>query len=117
MATIDSLLSDLALVEGQAGNESKHNEAMELVSVLLRKSIVDKDLTAAPGSPAVRAAYIVAAGATGTWATHDNEIAIWSSSGSGMWKYVTPNEGLCVWADDENLFYTWNGAAWVNVPI
>lgn len=42
--------------------------------------ILDRTLTAPPGSPAAGAAYIPAATATGAWAGKEDQIAIWSGS-------------------------------------
>lgn len=42
--------------------------------------ILDRTLTAPPGSPPAGGAYIPAATATGAWAGKENQIAIWSGS-------------------------------------
>lgn len=39
------------------------------LSALAQLSVIDKDLTVAPGSPSNGDIYIVGQGATGTWAT------------------------------------------------
>lgn len=74
------------------------------------RSVLDKDLTAPPGSPTLGAAYIVAAAATGAWATHDGEIAIYSSRG---WVFKAEKKGLLILVEDENSYYHYSAAsAW-----
>lgn len=75
-------------------------------------SVFDRDLTAPPGSPTTGDRYIVAAGATGAWATHDNKIAEWDGA---AWVFTTPNEGYSVRVEDENLQLVHNGTAWVGL--
>lgn len=72
--------------------------------------IEDKDLTAPPGTPVAGKRYIVGAGATGAWATHDGKIAIYTGS---SWLFATPTKGWEAYALDENAMYRHNGTAWV----
>lgn len=74
------------------------------------RSVLDKDLTAPPGSPTLGSAYIVGAAATGAWSTHDGEIAIYSSRG---WVFKAEKKGLLVLVEDENSYYHYSAAsAW-----
>ena len=73
-------------------------------------SIFDRDLASAPGGPAVADRYIVAAGASGVWAGHDDDIATWSGT---AWIFTTPTLGMIVGVDDEVRTVRWNGSAWV----
>lgn len=73
-------------------------------------SVIDRDLTAPPGSPSAGDRYLVATGATGDWLGHDNEIAEWTGS---SWTFTTPNEGFCTWVEDENVQITYNGTQWI----
>lgn len=74
-----------------------------------QESVLDKDLTAPPGSPATGDRYIIAAGATGAWATHDGEITEWNGT---AWEFIDPNEGYATRVEDENRIYIHDGAAW-----
>jgi len=73
-------------------------------------SVIDRDLTAPPGGELTGDRYIVAAGATGTWATHDNEIAEWNGSG---YDFTVPTLNMYTPVDDEARIVRWNGSAWV----
>jgi hypothetical protein len=98
------------LTEGQVAPETTVNEQIRWMEQGAHAfSIKDKDLTAAPGAPADGDAYIVAAGATGTWSGKDGKIAFRMSTG---WLYITPKEGMIAWAQDEDAPYYYTGAAW-----
>lgn len=77
-----------------------------------RATVKDRDLTSPPGSPSVEAAYLIATGSTGAWAGHDGDIAYYFGS---CWHFFTPWEGMQIWIDDENLFSTYTGTAWVDM--
>ncbi len=72
-------------------------------------SVFDRDLASAPGGPAINDRYIVAAGATGVWAAHDDDIATWNGS---AWVFTVPTLGMIVGVDDEVRTVRWNGSAW-----
>jgi hypothetical protein len=71
--------------------------------------VLDKDLTAPPGSPGVGDRYIVASVATGDWATHEDDIAEWNGV---AWIFSTPAVGWAVYVTDEKEAYFFDGTAW-----
>lgn len=109
MATTDHL--GITLVEqSQSQKEVTVNTALAMLDAMLNTGVIDKDLTAPPGSPASGDLYIVASGATGAWAGKDNQIAWYN----GAWKFIAPAEGLTFWVKDEDKLYSWNGTAWAS---
>jgi hypothetical protein len=72
-------------------------------------NVIDKDLTAPPGSPSTGDTYIPAATASGAWAGHEDDIAEYDGSD---WAFGTPSEGASVWVEDEDKFYVYGGASW-----
>lgn len=73
--------------------------------------VIDRDLTAPPGSSTTGNTYIVAAGATGDWAGQVNNLVIWNGS---SWTFYTPSTGWVANIQDEgNLIVEFNGSAWV----
>lgn len=98
------------ILAAQSQKHVTHNEALRALDALVQLAVVDKDLTAAPGSPAEGARYIVAAGSTGVWSGHAGKIAAWQD---GAWAYYAPREGWVAWVADEDLAYAYNGSAWV----
>ncbi len=98
------------LTDGMGSPELAINQNF-LINDVLSRGILDKHLTAPPGSPANGDAYIPAATATGVWATHEDEIAYWFDE-VGLWKYIVPVEGVEVPVADDNNRVKFNGATW-----
>lgn len=100
------------LPTGQNASPETMNEALRYAEQGANRFVVkDKDLTSAPGSPADGDAYIVGTGATGTWSTHDGQIAFYEST---AWVYVTPKEGDVAEPIDEDILYRYSGSAWAS---
>lgn len=79
-----------------------------------RDAVLDKDLTQPPASPSQGDRYIVAPGATGDWAGHDNDIAEWNGS---SWDFYTPEVGWITYVIDEEVDYQFNSSnQWVGSP-
>lgn len=110
----------------QANAEVTHNEAVVLLQALAN-GVIDKDLTAPPGSPTDGDAYIVASGATGAWNGWDDHIAV---RYNGAWYFIpgyddsnvqitigARQEGLRVWVRDENQYYVWDGSSWNTIGV
>ncbi|MFB3882862.1 MAG: DUF2793 domain-containing protein [Armatimonadota bacterium] len=74
-----------------------------------QRQVLDKDLSAPPGSPAEGDRYIVGASPTGAWAGHATHIAWYDGA---AWQFDSPEEGWFVYLADENKFYLFNGTAW-----
>jgi len=64
--------------------------------------VLDKDLTVPPGSPAAGDAYFVATAATGAWAGHDRDQAVYGARG---WTFREVDEGHMLYVADEASFY------------
>lgn len=69
--------------------------------------VLDKDLTAPPGSPAEGDSYYIATAATGDWAGKDGLVAIFGAHG---WHYRTPGEGDQFYVADEPAYYHLNAS-------
>ncbi len=86
---------------GESGWNAEMDSNLLLLSRLATPNlyVLDRTLTAPPGSPATGAAYIPAASATGAWAGKENQIAIWSGSAwvfypaTTGWLAVVTSEG------------------------
>lgn len=59
-------------------------------------SVISTVTTAPPGSPADGDRYFVPTGATGAWAGHEGQIAIWNAE-TGEWDYELPDPGTVVY--------------------
>lgn len=93
------------------------NRNLRILDALANMRVLDKDLTAPPGSPDAGAAYIVATGATGAWAGQDGKLAIWEAGDdlvAPAWFFVTPKSGWRTYVVDEDERYQY-GTAWTLV--
>ncbi len=70
-----------------------------------QESVKDKDLNTPPGSPSTGDRYIIAAGGTGLWTGHDEEIAEWTGT---VWQFTQPTEGTVTFVEDEDTMYLYD---------
>jgi hypothetical protein len=98
------------ILAAQAQKHVTHNEALRLLDGLVQLSVLDRDLTAPPGSPADGDRYIVGSGATGDWAGWDLNVALWTD---GAWLRLPPRTGWRAWVEDEGLLLVYDGAGWI----
>ncbi|MCA8901938.1 MAG: DUF2793 domain-containing protein [Hyphomonas sp.] len=101
------------LLPNQAQKHVTHNEALRQLDALVQLAVQDRDLAAPPGAPEEGQCWLVAAGATGDWAGHEDEIAAWQD---GAWTFLAPGEGWLAWVLDEALLCVWSGTAWTAAP-
>ena len=103
------------ILAAQAQKHITHNEALRLLDAMVQLSVLDRDLTAPPASPADGDRYIVAPAATGLWAGWDLNVTTWVD---GVWMRLVPRPGWLAWIADEANFAVWTGTIWklVGVP-
>lgn len=97
------------IMAAQAQKHVTHNEALRALDTVVQLMVLDKDLSAPPGSPADGARYIVAASPTGDWSGQAGKVAAYQD---GAWAFYAPREGWLAWAADEDALYVWTGSAW-----
>ena len=102
------------ILAAQAQKHVTHNEALRLLDAMVQLSVLDRDLTAPPVSPADGDRYIVASGATGLWTGWDLNVTTWVD---GVWMRLVPRLGWLAWIADEATFFVWNGSAWESVGV
>jgi hypothetical protein len=106
--------ANLALAYLEAAQSQKHvtvNDALSGLDVLVQLAVLDRDLTAPPGSPVEGDRYLVATGATGTWVGQAGKIAAWQA---GAWMFRTPRNGWKAWVADEGAFVFYDAGAWTH---
>jgi hypothetical protein len=81
---------------------SYDSQRYKLDDLSLPYSVLDKDLTAPPVSPAVGDTYLIYGSPTGDWAGKSGYITRYCSRG---WEFVLPPIGFRVLVEDENSFY------------
>lgn len=111
-------LPNAGITAGYLANESgwtaTMNKNLRTIDALLQSVVVDKDLTAPPGSPTAGAMWIVGPAATGAWSGQATKLAIWQVGDdiTSAWLFITPKEGFLVYVLDEDTHYRFDGAAW-----
>jgi hypothetical protein len=98
------------ILAAQAQKHVTHNEALRILDGLVQLSVLDRDLTAPPGSPADGDRYIVGSGATGDWAGWNLNVALWTD---GAWLRLPPRTGWRAWVQDEGLLLVYDGSSWI----
>jgi hypothetical protein len=104
------------ILASQAQKHVTHNEALRLLDAMVQLSVLDRNRTTPPASPADGDRHIVASGATGLWAGWDLNVAFWVD---GVWMRLVPRPGWLAWIVAEQAFVVWNGTAWdfVGEPV
>ena len=74
--------------------------------------VIDRDLTAPPGSPVFNQVYLIAASPTGAWNGKAGQLTQWDGA---QWIFLVPVEGDQARILDENLNLYYDGAAWQNI--
>jgi hypothetical protein len=93
----------------QAQKHVTVNEALTRLDALVQLSVINRTLTAPPGSPQEGDRHIIASGATGAWLNKDLNVAAWQN---GAWTFLVPRTGWTVWVEADNALYTWTGSTW-----
>lgn len=100
------------IMAAQSQKHVTHNEALRKLDTIVQLTVVDRDLSSPPTSPAEGDRFIVGPSASGTWASHADHVAVWQD---GAWEFHVPIEGWLAWVADENSLVGYDGGAWVAV--
>lgn len=97
--------------EGESGwKPEMDTNLLKISRLVLGGGVLDRDLTAPPGSPSTGDAYIVGPSATGAWASQDDNIAVYDGS---TWVFYTPASGFGVFIADEDVWSVYKtGSGW-----
>lgn len=93
----------------QAQKHVTHNEAIRALDSVVQLSVLDRDLTSPPASPAEGDRYIVGASASGGWSGQSGRVAAWQD---GAWSFRQPRLGWMAWVVDEDQICVYDGATW-----
>lgn len=74
--------------------------------------VIDRDLTAPPGSESDGDRYIVGASATGDWSGQDGKIAHFNTGND--WTFISPFEGMITWLEDEGKAIVYTSSEWTD---
>lgn len=96
------------ILPGQAQKEAFHNEALAAIDGLLHPA-AEGFAAIPPAHPESGQAWLVAAGAGGAWAGHDQALAVATDGG---WRFHPPRVGMAIWDSSAGLVRRWTGTAW-----
>lgn len=95
---------------GESGwNTGMDANLLKIARAGVHLSVKDRDLATPPGSPAAGDTYIVAASATGAWATKEKNVAVWDGA---AWQFYAPSTGWVAFVEDEAKLSAYYSSAW-----
>ena len=109
MANTTGRLSLPYIMQSQSQKEVTHNQALNILDVLIQAVVLDIAVNTPPGSPTLSDCYIVGSSPTGAWSGKANYIA---QAIDGGWYFVAPFKRLKLWVESLDLEYYYDGAAW-----
>lgn len=102
-------LSLPCLMAGQAMKHITHNEALVSLDSLVQLAVTGHESGEPPAAPAEAARYIVGVPATGDWAGHEHEVAVWLDN---AWRFHAPVSGWLAWSAGSQSLQVFDGNAW-----
>lgn len=109
--TTDSTTADDGLTCLVSGNGLRYH--IEDAAALSLNSILSFE-TSPPGTPTVGDAHIVGTGATGDFAGHDDDMAVYTRRG---WVFAGPEMGLTVYNEDDAANWQYTDAGWTGFAV
>jgi hypothetical protein len=95
------------LVASQAQKEVTHNEALEIIDVLLHAFALAIENTP-PDVPEKNDCYIIGTEPQGEWENYSNALAYYTTG----WNFIEATEGMTVWVRSTRCHYTYDGTSW-----
>lgn len=96
----------------QAQKHVTHNEAIDLLDMIVQLTVQDFDATTPPGSALEGQAWALGASPTGAWAGMGGQIASWRGGG---WLFMAPNTGWQAWGITAGALRVYTGSTWQDV--
>lgn len=97
------------LAPGQAQKELFHNEALQLLDIMVAGAVEDGPINEPPSNPASGECYLLDREPTGAWAGFPQHVASYSEAG---WRFIPPTPGLSVFVKATSIVATFVSGAW-----
>lgn len=94
---------------GESGWHTGMDQNLKRLGAVVGLSVIDRDLTTPPASPADGDRYIIPSGATGVWAGKTDQIAVRIA---GVWEYHAPKVGWLCYIEDEGVLSVYETTGW-----
>lgn len=112
MSEISPRLALPFLAPSQAQKHVIHNEALELLDVMVQTVITTFDADTPPAEPDPQAIYAIGSTPMGEWAGAAGHLARWADTG---WIIIAPRPGWIAWGADGRGLVEWTGSSWARV--
>lgn len=109
MSELSPNLSLPLIQAAQAQKHVTHNEAVELLDLIVQLTVQDFDATTPPALALEGQSWALAASPTGAWTGQSGTIASWRGGG---WIFVTPQTGWQAWGVIPAQMRVYTGSAW-----
>lgn len=109
MADKSPILGIAYMVASQGGKEITFNDMVNIVELLIDRTVKSITVTTPPASPNEGDAYIIPSGATGAWSSEVGQIAQYIG---GAWVYYTARIGWLFYVVSESKYFKWGGSSW-----
>lgn len=109
MSELSPSLSLPLIQPAQAQKHVTHNEAVELLDMIVQLTVQALDETVPPAAPQDGQTWGVGAGATAAWTGQDGALA---SFRGGGWLFVTPQDGWRAWSVADGAARVYSGGGW-----
>lgn len=100
------------IMPSQAQKHVTHNEAIELLDMIVQLTLEESNAVTPLPSPSEGQAWALSAAPTGDWAGQAGMIATWRGGG---WLFVTPKEGWMAWVKDDAELQVYTGSTWATL--
>lgn len=98
------------LQPAQAQKHVTHNEALRILDALVQLTVVDHATGAPPSAPSASGTrYIVGPGASGDWAGHEGDVALFEN---GQWQFFAAQSGWVALSQANMALIAYNGSTW-----
>ena len=112
MSELSPNLSLPLIQAAQAQKHVTHNEAIELLDMIVQLTVQAFDATTPPAQAGEGQAWALGASPTGVWASQGGQIASWRGGG---WIFATPQIGWQAWGVAEGALRVYTGNGWQDV--
>ncbi|KQI73419.1 hypothetical protein AN191_00480 [Loktanella sp. 5RATIMAR09] len=100
------------IMPAQAQKHVTHNEAIELLDMIVQLTVESTGTTTPPASPSEGQAWALGVSPSGAWAGQAGKIAAWRGGG---WLFVTPREGWMAWVKNDSELQVFTGSNWARL--
>ena len=112
MSELSPNLSLPLIQAAQAQKHVTHNEAIELLDMIVQLTVQAFDATTPPGQAIEGQAWALGASPTGVWASQGGQIASWRGGG---WIFAAPQIGWQAWGVAQGALRVYTGNGWQDV--